>query len=63
MLLAGDLVVSSDTEAAVSMRAVVSKFVGFVQPDVRLIALANCDLTATANFASAGVTHQVGGLG
>ena len=52
-LLAGALRVSSNTEAVASMRAGASKFVGLVQPDVRLRALANCELTATANFVSA----------
>ncbi len=61
--LARALGVSSDTEAIVWMSAVASKFVGFVQPDERLIALANCELTATVNFVSAGLTYQVGGLG
>jgi hypothetical protein len=62
-LLAGALGVNSNTEAAVSMRAVAPKFVGLVQPDVRLIVLAYCELTATANFVSAGATRQIGGLG
>jgi hypothetical protein len=61
-LLAGALVVSSDTEAAVWMRAVASKLVGLVQSGVRLIALANCKLTTTANFVPAGATRQLGGL-
>ena len=46
-----------------SMRAVAPKFVGLVQPEVRLIVLAYCELTATANFVSAGATRQIGGLG
>ena len=62
-LLAGALGVSSNTEAAMLMSAVASKFVGLVQPDERLIALANCELTATINFVSAGLTRQVGSLG
>ena len=49
-LLAGALVVSSKTKDAVSMRAVAANLVGLVQPDVRLIALANYELTTTANF-------------
>jgi hypothetical protein len=61
-LLAGALVVSSKTEATVSMRAVASKLVGLVQLDVRLIELTSCELTTTANFDSAGMTCQVGGL-
>ncbi len=62
-LLAGAWGVNSDTEAAVSMSAVVSRFEGLVQPDEILIALANCELTSTFNFISAGSTCQVGGLG
>ena len=54
---------SSDTEAAVSMSAVASKFLGLVQPDERLIALANFELTSTFNFVSACSTCQMGGLG
>jgi hypothetical protein len=62
-LLARALGGSSNTEAVVSMSAVASKFVGLVQPDEKLIALANCELTTTVNFVFAGLTHQVGGLG
>ena len=61
--LARALGVSSDTEAIVWMSAVASKFVGFVQPDERLIELVNFELTSTFNFVLAGSTRQVGGLG
>ncbi len=63
VLLAGAWRVSSDMEAAVSMSAVASKFLGLVQLDERLIALANVELTSTFNFVSTGLTRQVGGLG
>ena len=63
VLLAGAWGVSSDTEAVVSMSAVASRFEGLVQPDEMLIALANCELTSTFDFVSAGSTCQVGGLG
>ena len=49
-LLAGAWGVSSNTEAAVSMSAVASRFEGLVQPDEMLIALANCELTSTFNW-------------
>ncbi len=62
-LLAEAWGVSSNTEAAVSMSAVASKFLGLVQPDERLIALANFELTSTFNFVSACSTCQMGGLG
>ncbi len=62
-LLAGAWGVSSDMEAAELMSAVASIFEGLVQPDDILIALANCELTSTFNFVSAGSTCQVGGLG
>ena len=55
--------VSSNTEAAVSMSAVASRFEGLVQPDEMLIALANCELTSAFNLISAGSICQVGGLG
>ena len=62
-LLAGAWGVSSDTEAAVSMSVVVSRFEGLEQSDEILIVLANCEFTSTFNFVSAGLTCQVGGLG
>ncbi len=62
-LLAGIWGVSSNTEAAMSMSAAVSRFEGLVQPDEMLIALANCELTSAFNLISAGSICQVGGLG
>ena len=62
-LLARAWGVSSNTEAVVSMSAVVSRCEGLVQPDEILIALVNCELTSTFNFVSAGSTCQVGDLG
>jgi hypothetical protein len=62
-LLAGIWGVSSNTEAAMSMSAAVSRFEGLVQPDEMLIALANCELTSTFKFVSAGLICHVGGLG
>ena len=62
-LLAGAWGVSSDTEAAVLMSVVVSRFEGLEQSDEILIVLANCEFTSTFNFVSAGLTCQVGGLG
>ncbi len=61
-ILAGAWGVSINMEAALSMSAVASNFVGLVQPDERLIALVNFKLTSTFNFVSAGLTRQVGGL-
>ena len=61
-LLASAWGVSRNTVAAMSMSAVASRFEGLVQPDEIYIALANCELTSTFNFVSAGSTCQVGGL-
>jgi hypothetical protein len=64
VLLAGAVVVSSVTEAAVSMNAVEDKSVGLAQPEWYLIEFANIvSLTTSVLINSAGVPCQVGGVG
>jgi len=64
VLLAGAVVVSSVTEAAVSMNAVEDKSGGLAQPEWYLIEFANImSLTTSVLINSAGVPCQVGGVG
>jgi hypothetical protein len=64
VLLAGAVVVSSVTEAAVLMNAVEDKSVGLAQPEWYLIEFANIvSLTTSVLTNSAGAPRQVGGAG
>ncbi len=57
-LLAGALVVSSEMEAAVLIKGVVSSCVGLAQPDSRLIELANFWLTTATEMVFTGMHYQ-----